>query len=301
MLERAIRVTWPLDLGATLGPLRRGAGDPCVRVAADGFWRATRTPLGPATMRVRRSGSSVVVSAWGSGAPWVLEWAPGLVGALDSVEAFDPSLHPVVASAWRRFSGVRLCRSGALTEALVPTIIEQKVVSADARQAYRRIVRCYGEPAPGPVPLLLPPAPARLAGVPGWAFHRFNVEGRRAEAVRLACRVSHRLEEAVGLGAHVARRRLMALPGIGVWSAAEAVRLALGDPDAVSVGDYHLKHLVSYSLAGEARGTDERMLELLEPWAGAGQRGRVVRLLELGGSMPPRRGPRMPRQSIAAL
>jgi hypothetical protein len=33
------------------------------------------------------------------------------------------------------------------------------------------------------------------------------------------------------------------------------------------------------------------MLELLEPWRG--HRQRVVRLLEVGGSMPPKRGPRM--------
>ena len=52
---------------------------------------------------------------------------------------------------------------------------------------------------------------------------------------------------------------------------------AMGDPDAVAVGDYHLKNLVVHALAGEPRGTDERMLELLAPYAG--QRGRVIRLL----------------------
>lgn len=327
----------PLDLGRTLGPLRRGAGDPTCRVTADGFWRATRTPLGPATVLLRRAGADITVTAWGPGAEWAADTAPALVGALDDARAagFDPSRHPLVAELWRRFEGVRFCRSGALTEALVPTILEQKVVGMDARQSYRRLVRAFGTPAPGPAGtvgggvggaggvgvggavggaggvggagepgapgLLLPPAPKRLAGVPSWAFHSFNVERKRADTVRIACRVAHRLEEAVGLGLDVARRRLRALPGIGVWSTAEATRLALGDPDAVSVGDYHLKHLVSYSLAGEPVGTDERMLELLAPWEEAGQRARVVRLLELGGAMPPRRGPRMPRQSIAAF
>ena len=51
----------------------------------------------------------------------------------------------------------------------------------------------------------------------------------------------------------------------------------MGDPDAVAVGDYHLKNVVGYALAGEARATDERMLELLTPYAG--QRGRVIRAL----------------------
>jgi 3-methyladenine DNA glycosylase/8-oxoguanine DNA glycosylase len=77
------------------------------------------------------------------------------------------------------------------------------------------------------------------------------------------------------------------------------MRLALGDPDAVSVGDYHLPHLVCWALAGERRGTDERMLELLEPYRG--QRARVALLLEQGGLMQKRRAPRMAARSIAAI
>ena len=61
--------------------------------------------------------------------------------------------------------------------------------------------------------------------------------------------------------------------------------MALGDADAVSVGDYHLPSLVSWALAGERRGTDERMLELLAPFAG--HRGRVIRLLAGAGSSRP--------------
>jgi hypothetical protein len=297
--ERRFPVPGPLDLRRTLAPLRRG---PCGRVDAAGNWWATRTPDGPATVLVRRAGpSDVAVTAWGQGASWALDAAPALVGAHDDAAGFDPSLHPLVAELWRRFEGVRFCRSHALAEILVPTIIEQKVVGLDAKQSYRGLVHAFGEPAPGPGGLWLAPAPARLAGLPSWAFHRFSVERKRADTVRIACRVAHRLDEAVGLGVEIARRRLRALPGIGVWSTAEATRVAMGDADAVSFGDYHLKHLVSYSLACEPVGTDERMAELLAPWAGAGQRARVVRLLELGGSMPPRRGPRMPRQSIATL
>ena len=96
-----------------------------------------------------------------------------------------------------------------------------------------------------------------------------------------------------------AERRLRAIPGIGAWTAAEVRRVALGDPDAVSVGDYHLPNLVSWALAGEPRGDDERMLELLEPYRG--QRGRVQRLLELSGMRAPRYGPRTPLRSIASI
>jgi 3-methyladenine DNA glycosylase/8-oxoguanine DNA glycosylase len=83
-----------------------------------------------------------------------------------------------------------------------------------------------------------------------------------------------------------------------VWTAAEVAQRAVGCPDSVSVGDYHLKNLVGWSLAG--RKTDDAgMLELLEPWRG--HRQRVVRLLEVGGSMPPKRGPRMAPTEYRAI
>ena len=93
--------------------------------------------------------------------------------------------------------------------------------------------------------------------------------------------------------------RLRALPGMGHWTAAEVALVALGDPDAVSVGDYHLPHVVSWALAAEPRGTDERMLELLEPYRG--HRARVLRLLMSGGVVPPRRGPRLPLRDVARM
>jgi 3-methyladenine DNA glycosylase/8-oxoguanine DNA glycosylase len=75
-----------------------------------------------------------------------------------------------------------------------------------------------------------------------------------------------------------------------VWTAAEIRQRALGDPDAVSVGDYHLPGIVGWALTGR-KVDDEGMLELLAPYAG--HRHRVIRLLELSGAHPPRRGPRL--------
>jgi 3-methyladenine DNA glycosylase/8-oxoguanine DNA glycosylase len=77
-----------------------------------------------------------------------------------------------------------------------------------------------------------------------------------------------------------AYRRLRAIVGVGPWTAARTALIALGDPDAVPVGDLHIPHMVTWALAGERRGSDERMLELLEPFRG--HRGRAIRLMLAG-------------------
>lgn len=269
-----------------------------MRVGPDGIWRATRTPEGPATTHIVSAGDQVLMEAWGPGTEWALDAAPALVGALDDDTGFEPR-HPVIEDLQRRLHGLRICRSQAVIEAVVPTILEQKVIGVQAHKSYAAVVRRFGEEAPGPGGLLLAPPPQVLAGIPYHSFHRVGVERKRADTIRRACSYAHRLEEAVTMAPADARSRLTALPGLGPWSAAEVATVALGDPDAVSLGDYHLPHLVSYALVGEPRGDDARMLELLEPWRG--QRGRVIKLLEAGADAPPRYGPRMPLQDIAAL
>ena len=297
-VERRIRLSRPLDLHMTLMIARRGRGDPCFRLARTEAWRATRTPEGPGTEQIVVLGDTVTVRAWGPGAEWLLENAPDLLGENDNAAEFRPSNGPL-RDLHHRLAGVRIIRTQAVLESMVPSILEQKVNGLDARRAYREIVRSLGEPAPGPLPLLLPPEPRVLAETPYTAFHPFGVEQRRAETVRRAARHSRALEAASTMEPAAARRRLGALPGIGPWTVAEVARVALGDPDAVSVGDFHLPHLVSWALAGEPRGTDARMLELLEPYRG--HRGRVIRLLEVAGPWAPRFGPRMAIHSIRGL
>jgi 3-methyladenine DNA glycosylase/8-oxoguanine DNA glycosylase len=195
---------------------------------------------------------------------------------------------------------LRIGRTGAVAEALVPTILEQKVAGMEARRSWRALVRRLGEPAPGPAPagLTVPPAPARLAATPSWVFHRCGVERGRADTIRRAMARAARVEEVADVPLDDAYRRLRALPGVGPWSAAEVGLVALGDADAVSVGDYHLPSQVAWALAGERTGTDERMLELLEPYRG--HRGRVLRLLTVAAVGPPRRAPRMSLRSFAS-
>lgn len=307
-LVRRIDPPGPLDLRLTLVPLRRGPADPTLRFSADGsVWRATRTPIGPATLRLVPDGAGIKAQAWGSGAPWAIEQAPELAGALDDVAGFADAMagQPVLRDLHARFPGIRIGRTRRVLEALVPAIIEQKVTGDEARAAFVTLVRRHGEPAPGPwddrsarrpAPLRVPPTPETLADLPGYAYHPLGLERRRADAIRFAASRAARAEECTDMPLADAYARLRAFPLVGAWTAAEVGLRALGDADAVSVGDFHVCHAVCWALAREPRGTDERMLELLAQFAG--HRARVVRLIEAAGIHAPRRGPRMAPRSI---
>lgn len=303
---RTLRLREPVDLGLTLGPLQRGPHDPSLRFEGRGrsplsVWRATRTPEGAATTHLVAdpAAGEVRVRAWGAGADWALDAAASLLGLTRPLPPLTPA-HPLIADLQRRLPGLRIPRSQAVVEAVVPVVIEQKVVGLDAHRSYRALVRSKGEAAPGPSPgLLVPPAPSALAATPSWAMHRWNVERNRAETIRRACSVAGRLEEAVAMAPEAARRRLTAVPGMGPWTAAKVAMVALGDADAVPTGDYHLPHAVCWALAGKPRGDDDTMLELLEPYRG--RRGWVLRLLMAGGVAAPRFGPRMPLHAIHGL
>jgi 3-methyladenine DNA glycosylase/8-oxoguanine DNA glycosylase len=299
MPTRRYPLAGPLDLRRTLAPLGRGPADRTIRFAPGRAWRATRTPDGPVSLAITQLAGEVVAEAWGPGADRALDAVPELLG-LAGQPAAPVWVHPLLAQLARRFPGVRIPRSRAVIESLVPAILEQKVIGEEARRALLGLVRVHGEPAPGPpeLGLRLPPRPEILAGLPYYAYHPFGVERRRAELIRRVAARASWFEAVVDLPLTEAYARLTAVPGIGPWTAAEVGVRALGDPDAVSVGDFHLPNVVAYALAGEARATDARMLELLEPFRG--RRALAVRLLELSGIGAPRYGPRLPIRRIQA-
>ena len=290
--------THRVDLRLTLGRLGRG---PCGRFVGEARWWITRTPVGPASVRITSVGRDITVAAWGPGAELIVDRAPEIVGAADDPSSLLPA-HPTIVGAIRRTHGLCIPRPANVVETLLPVILEQKVQAAAAHRSYAGIVRRWGEAAPGPAAalgLMVPPDPGVLARVPSYALHPFNVERKRADTFIRAARLAGALDAAATMAPLQARARLQVVPGVGPWTSAEVALHALGDPDAVPVGDYHLPNVVSWALAGEARGDDARMLELLEPYRG--QRGRVIRLLTAAGISAPKFGPRMARYSIARV
>jgi 3-methyladenine DNA glycosylase/8-oxoguanine DNA glycosylase len=277
-----------LDLRRTLRPLGG-------RFADDGWWRAARTPHGPGTIHLRRDHRGVLARAWGPGGEWILARVPRWIGLADSPESLVTD-HDLVERLARRHVGVRFGATGLVFDALVTAIVTQKVTGKEASRSLAGLHRRFSAAAPGPRLLRLPPDPERLARAPYWELHTLGLERRRADILRVVARDHQRIDALASAPPDDVQTRLRRYPGIGAWTAAETVAVSHGDADAVSVGDYHHKNLVSWHLAGRPRGTDEEMLVLLEPFRP--HRGRVVRLLELEG-WAPAFGPRLPLRSIA--
>ncbi|MDT4958720.1 MAG: hypothetical protein QOD31_2519 [Pseudonocardiales bacterium] len=291
----------PVDLAATLGPLRRGPGDPAHLLDAAGvFWWACGTPDGDGTLAVRAVRGVVTARAWGPGAAWLLDRVPALLGDGDNWSALDLSGQPRLRDVANSRPGLRLPATGLVMDSLVPAVLEQRVTGREAWRAWRLLLRRFGRPAPGPaVDMRVLPSARTLLEIPSWDWHRLGVDAQRQRAIRAAATVAARLEECVAMDRVDALARLRIVPGLGEWTAAETMQRAVGHPDAVSVGDYHIKDLVVHFLTGRARGDDAEMLRLLEPWAG--QRQRIVRLIELSGVGKPRFGPRLAPVDIRAI
>ncbi|MGO8961465.1 MAG: DNA-3-methyladenine glycosylase family protein [Streptosporangiaceae bacterium] len=292
---------FPVDLRQALMVHRRGPRDPAFRIdPAGAIWRTSLTPDGPATLRVGARAGVVTAAAWGPGACWLLASLPGQLGAADDPASFRP-VHARLRELVRQFPGLRLGRTDRVLEAVVPAVLEQKVVGIEAHRAWRRLLYWFGTPAPGPAPagMRVFPPPAVWAAIPSWDWHRAGVEPVRARTIAGAAMAARRLEEATCLPTDEADRRLRSLPGIGTWTSAEVRQRACGDPDAISVGDFHLPAVVGWTLTGAPAADDAAMLAMLAPYAG--QRYRASRLIELGGGLPPRRGPRTAVRDYRAL
>lgn len=308
----------PLDIADTLGILARGPYDPVQRRVNGTVWRADLLPAGPVTMALVQDGArDVVVRAWGPGSTEAITRLPALLGEYDDVATFVPPAP--VREAHRHHPGLRIARTGQVTQALVGAVLDQRVTSIEAFRAWGQLVKRFGGAAPGPVPdgMRVPPSAAQWAAIPTWEWQQAGVDPGRARTIVQAAQRGESLERLARRNlsdrqvAEDNQHRLMSLPGVGRWTASEIACRAFGDSDAVPVGDFHVAYGVVHAFTGEhvqRPGTggagepagqggaelapaDAQMLKLLEP--SRPHRFRVLRLLALSGrGERPRRGPR---------
>jgi 3-methyladenine DNA glycosylase/8-oxoguanine DNA glycosylase len=277
----------PYDFFETTRGLITGAHDPTVRREPDGLWRATHTADGPVTVRLT-AGRVLSADLWGPGSRSALDQIPRWVGLDEPAWTLPP--HPVVDRLLREHRGLRSTDTRNVFEALVVTVLQQLVTWQEAATAWRRICRALGEPAPGPAELRLPPTPQALRAAGIARLHAFGVGLKQARTLMEVAFSARALQRAADLPTDKALTLLQYIRGIGPWTANLAMGDRLGRPEPLPVGDFHLPHTVAWALTGEPRGSDARMIELLEPFKG--QAFRVIRLIGAAGIEAPKRGPR---------
>lgn len=285
---------FPVDARLTLAGLRHGHLDPTHRVEPDGsLWRTALTASGPVSYRIRQQRlDDLLIDAWGPGSAELAEVIRDELGAADHPERFHPD-HPFLRQAWRRRVGLRVPRTKRLFEALVPAVVEQRVVGRDAIAAWTRLVRRHGSTPPGPAPagMRVPPTPEVWQSIPSWDWRQAGVDLHRSRTVSQAARHAANLDKTAD-DPDAAYRLMASLPGIGTWTAAQVGQRALGDADALPLGDYHLGRTTGVALLGRPL-ADAEIEDFYEQWRP--HRYRVIRLIELTPGAAPRRAPRMPR------
>lgn len=254
---------------------------PGVEVAtADSFARTVRLPGGPARFRVHDDGSRLRLHATLAR----LGDLPVLVArvrrlfdldadpvAIDAALAAVPALHESV----RRVPGLRVPGAADPAEMLVRAMIGQQVSVAAARTALTRLAAALGERMPQPPadpgdapadsgdahavpgPTLLFPTPAAIAERGGEVL-RGPAARVRAIVSAAAALAGGSLELSPGDDPAAQRAALIALPGIGPWTADYVRMRVTGDPDVLLPGDVAARAgAAALGVPADARGLAE--------------------------------------------
>jgi len=263
--------------------------------------RVTMSVSGPVCLSaMEQTDGSVSVTDPVSGDSVVLPAHP-LFGDDDPGHDVTPH-HDAVASAMRVYGTYRLPHTGTPYHDLLPAVLGQRVTAAEALAQWAEICRRFGRPVViDGHPMHAPPEPDVLLSVPYHEFHLMGIDRRRAETLRNVARHGERLIRGwrIDETPHERTMSLSLIEGVGIWTASVAGYTAFCDPDALEIGDFHVKNTVAFALTGRHRGTDEEMCELLEPYAG--HRQRVVAWLGMAGWRAPAHGPRRRNVRIARL
>lgn len=280
----------------TFGAFRFGSSDPCVRITGDTLTMTSTSPAGPgwlfATMAAPNPEAQVEsqVEFGGRATNHIRQRRPDPHGHRDTFRSLSPA-HPLVARLQREFGDLRIGASGDVYKAALTATLGQRITAAEAVTQWARLCHALPNPVDTPIgQLLAPPDPGALGALAPWQLHSLGIEEARARTLISIARVFRR-DGAHQVDVSLALRRLsVEVPRFGPWTRALVEAEALGDPDAVAVGDFHLKNVVAHALGGRPRGTDDEMLALLAPYAG--NRGRVLAWLALAGISAPKFGPR---------
>ncbi len=274
---------FPVHFARTFSLQQLGPYDSTAELTQESFRKAFYYRGEAAAVEICRDGDSLEVIAYGADAEALAEETASGLRQDDRYATFATEdtgilrLHTLLP-------GLRLLRVPWLYDMTCSAILQQRIRFVDAMREWRRIVARFGDE--GPLGLRVFPSAATLTTVPMFELQQLGMDERRARTLLRFARETMFVPLRHPMSFAGIRQYLLRIPGIGPWTTESVMGYGAGDTDAAIPGDLHLPHLVCYALAGETEGSDERMLELLEPFRG--HRFRIIRLLYASRLVVPR-------------
>lgn len=181
------------------------------------------------------------------------------VEALDNALAELSSRDPVLAGLHRAVGRPRLRKRPAGFAGLVAIIVGQQVSTASAAAILRRVEARFGEVTASDVIL------AGADALRECGLSTPKIRSIIAAAVAVtdgSCPLDHLAERPV----REARAQLMAIRGVGPWTAEIYLLFCLGHPDAFPAGDLALQEAVRLAYGGDARPSPAALEAFAERW-----------------------------------
>jgi AraC family transcriptional regulator of adaptative response / DNA-3-methyladenine glycosylase II len=262
----------PLDGDGLLDFLGRRAVPGVEEVADGAYRRSLRLPHGAGAVELTPRAGHVQARFW-------LDDARDLEAAVERCRAlFDLDADPravravlgadeVLGPLVRAAPGRRVPGHVDGAELALRAVLGQQVSLAGAATLARRLVEAYGERLERPLGTVthLFPSPAAIAEA---SPDRLAMPAARQRAVTGLAGALARGEVVVAPGAdrEEARRRLLALPGIGPWTANYIAMRALRDPDAFLAADLGVRHALKRLGHDDRPAAAERLAERWRPY-----------------------------------
>jgi AraC family transcriptional regulator, regulatory protein of adaptative response / DNA-3-methyladenine glycosylase II len=272
----ALHLPPDLDLDWILDFLAMRAVPGVEEVGPGEYRRSFRASGVPAVLGVRVEGdSTLAVEAAGIAPAEAARWVARMldleapVGEFLELARADPRLGAVVA----RRPGLRLPVFPDPFEGVVRAILGQQVSVAGARTLAGRMVERFGEDAPSldGRPFRLFPRAETLAGLAVADLRAVGLTTARASTLLEVARAVGEGRLDLGGPALAALEALLALPGIGPWTAGYVGMRSLGDRDSYPPYDLGLiKALTALDPRGRKPGRREMdsIFEAWRPWRG---------------------------------
>jgi DNA-3-methyladenine glycosylase II len=227
--------------------------------------RAWGPPDRPWVLAVEPGGSRWRVEAWGARPAEARDAARAMFSLDHRLDEFYRLVRaePVLRGTERRFRGLRLPRDASVYESLLYAIIGQQLSVASAGAILRRLmVRAGGHLEAGGIEVPCVPRPDRLGALTAEELRTLGLSRAKSSALRAlaawADEAPPSTAELRGLARGAAIETLDALPGVGRWTAENALLRGVGRTDVFVAGDLGVRvALERYAGIGRARPEEE--------------------------------------------